>query len=484
MTSYPRLALYIAGEWRRDGLDKQAVLNPATEAVLDELPLARPADLDDALAAAASALPAWRAMPAIERCRIILKAVELVRERAESIAQVISLEEGKPIGEARAEIARASDLMEFMAHEGTRAYGRVIPARQRGWRQTVLKEPLGVVAAFAAWNFPAITPARKIAGPLAAGCTCILKAAEEVPGTAVELVRAFHDAGVPPGVVNLVFGNPPEVSSHLIPSPIVRKVTFTGSTAVGRLIGEMAGRGIKPVTLELGGHAPTMVFSDVDVGETARLAVAAKFRNAGQICVSPTRFLIQETVYDEFVDHFVERAKAIRIGPGTDPSSGMGPLANSRRLDAMHAHISDALGRGATLRTGGKRIGNGGFFWEPTVLTDVPADAKVMNEEPFGPLAVIAPFSSEEDAIARANALPYGLASYLFTSDADRQTEISSRLAAGLVGINSFNVGEPETPWGGVKDSGYGREGGIEGLESYFAAKYVSQAPSPRAARA
>lgn len=484
MTSYPRLALYIAGEWRRDGRDKVPVLDPATETVLDELPLARPGDLDDALAAAAGALPGWRATPPIERCRIMLKAVALIRERAESIAQAIVSEEGKPIGEARSEVARAGDLIEFMAHEGTRAYGRVIPARQRGWRQTVLKEPLGVVAAFAAWNFPAITPARKIAGPLAAGCTCILKAAEEVPGTAVELVRAFHDAGVPRGVINLVFGNPPEVSTHLIASPIVRKVTFTGSTAVGRLIGEMAGRGIKPVTLELGGHAPTIVFDDVDVGETARLAAAAKFRNAGQVCVSPTRFLVQEAVYEEFVDHFVERAKAIRVGPGIAPQSDMGPLANSRRLDAMHTHISDALARGAKLRTGGKRITNVGFFWQPTVLTDVPSDAMAMNEEPFGPLAVIAPFSSEEDAVARANALPYGLASYLFTSGADRQSEISSKLATGLVGINSFVVGEPETPWGGVKDSGYGREGGIEGLDSYFAAKYVSQAPSPRAAGA
>ena len=478
--SYPQLGLYIGGRWIRDGRGTLPVLDPSTETIIGRLPLARPGDLDEALAAAQKAFLSWRATPAIDRCRIMTKAVALLRERAEDIARTISLEEGKPLVEARAEMARAADLIEFMAHEGTRAYGRVIPARQPGFRQTVLKEPVGVVAAFAAWNFPAITPARKIGGPLAAGCTCILKASEEVPGTAVELVRAFHDAGVPAGVVNLVFGNPADISTHLIGSPIVRKVTFTGSVRVGRLIGELAGRAIKPVTLELGGHAPTIICEDVDIAATARLAVAAKFRNAGQICVSPTRFLVQQDVYQEFVERFTEKARNIRLGPGIDPQSTMGPLANARRIEAMQTLVDDALVSAATLETGGRRAGGPGLFWEPTVLTDVPHEAMAMNEEPFGPLAVISPFIRDGDAVLEANGLSYGLASYLFTQDADRQSALSAGLASGLVGINSFTVGEPETPWGGVKDSGYGREGGIEGMESYYSVKYISQAPAPR----
>ena len=475
------LSLYIAGEWLTGaGRRSEPLLDPASGEAIGELPHASPADLDKALEAAETAWPKWRATSALERARILKKAADLIRERQEAIARLLTMEEGKTLGEARLEIAVTADFFEWFAEEGKRAYGRVVPPRTPGWRQTMLKEPVGVCALFSPWNFPGVTPARKVAAALAAGCTCILKPSEETPATGLALARALHDAGLPPGVLNIVFGVPAEVSTHLINSPVVRKISFTGSVPVGRQLAAMAAQaGAKRTTMELGGHAPVLVFDDVDAVHAGTMAVAGKYRNAGQICVSPTRFYVHERVHDRFVETFIQQSQALKVGPGLDPDSKMGPLANPRRVEAMEAFVADAQAKGAKVRTGGNRIGNRGFFFEPTVLTDVPADARVMHDEPFGPLAAITTFADESEAIARANALPFGLAAYTFTRDHDRATRVADRLETGLVGLNTFVVSLPETPFGGVKESGYGSEGGAEGLDAYHVTKFVMHANLP-----
>jgi len=456
----------------------EPVIDPSTEAVIGHLPHASPQDLDNALEAAERAMSSWAATPAFERGRILKRGADLIRERLERIARVLTLEQGKPVRESRIEIALTADIFEWMAEEGRRAYGRVIPARHPDFEWSVFQEPIGVVAAFAPWNFPGTTPSRKMAGPLAAGCACILKASEETPGTAIELARALHDAGLPPGVLNLVFGVPSEVSEHLISSPIVRKVTFTGSTAVGKHLAGLAAKGLKSTTMELGGHAPVLVYDDVDPMAIARLVVASKFRNAGQVCVSPSRIFIHEKVYDDFIGAFTALSRDLRVGSGLDESNDMGPLANTRRLTAMSEYVSDAVGKGATLLAGGRRREGPGFYWEPTVLADIPASARVLHEEPFGPIASLIKFQDEEDVLKQANSLRYGLASYVFTSDLDRARRASRALKAGLVGINTCTISGPETPWGGIGDSGYGKEGGIEGLQGYMSVKFVSQSSS------
>ncbi|VCU70873.1 Alpha-ketoglutaric semialdehyde dehydrogenase [Pigmentiphaga humi] len=475
--SYTKLELYIDGQWiSGGGRACEPVLDPATEEVLGMLPLAGTADLDHALAAAERALPAWSALPAYQRGRILKKAADLIRERLESIAAVLTREQGKSIRESRIEVALTADIFEWMAEEGRRAYGRIIPSRDPDLHWSVFKEPVGVVAAFSPWNFPGTTPSRKMAGPLAAGCCCILKASEETPGTAIELTRALHDAGLPAGVFNLVFGVPAEVSQYLIASPIVRKVTFTGSTAVGKHLAALSAQGLKSLTMELGGHAPVIVFDDVDVERVVRLAVGSKFRNAGQVCVSPSRIFVHERIMSRFAERFASLAADLRVGSGLDEGNAMGPLANPRRLQAMETYLDDAAACGARVLAGGSRRAGKGYFWEPTVLADIPPDARLLHEEPFGPVASLIPFGGESEVLARSNSLAYGLASYVFTSDLDRATRVSHALHAGLVGINTFTLSGPETPWGGVGDSGYGREGGIEGLEGYMHVKTVSQA--------
>nr|WP_246013318.1 NAD-dependent succinate-semialdehyde dehydrogenase [Pigmentiphaga humi] len=469
--------MYIDGEWiGREGRDTQPVVDPATGGVLAHLPLARAEDLDRALAAAERAFESWAATPAFERGRILRRAAGLIRERAEDIARTMTREQGKPLKESRIEAVFAADLIDWMAEECRRAYGRVIPARQPGWRWTAQLEPVGVVAAFSPWNFPGTSPARKMAGPLAAGCACILKAAEETPGTAIALTRALHDAGLPPGVFNLVFGVPDQVSRHLIQSPIVKKVTFTGSTSVGKLLAAQAAAHGKPSTMELGGHAPVLVFDDADVQQAANLTAAAKFRNAGQVCVSPSRIFVQRPVYRKFLACMIDLADSQRVGNGLDEGTTMGPLANPRRLAAMHELLDDARARGASVHCGGPGEGPG-LFWRPTVVSDLPEHARLLSEEPFGPIASIIPFDTEDEAVRRANMLNYGLAAYLLTADGDRIVRVSNRLRAGLVGVNTFALNGPETPWGGVGDSGYGREGGVEGLQGYLTTKFISQAP-------
>ena len=474
--SLPSLSLYIAGEWRgAQGRTLEPVLDPATARVVGELPHATTADIDAALEAASAAFPKWRDTPAARRAAILQRAAALMRERQDHAARLMTLEQGKPLAEARLELAAAADILEWTANEGLRAYGRVIPARQPGTRQLALKEPVGVVAALSPWNFPAATPMRKIAASLAAGCTCIIKPSEETPATALGIARALHDAGLPPGVLNVLFGVPQEISRRLVCAEVVRKISFTGSTAVGKQLLALASQGVKRTTLELGGHAPFIVFDDVDVGAVAELAAGSKFRNAGQICTAPTRFLVQDTVYREFAERFVVAARRIRVGPGNESETTMGPLANERRVRAMERLVTDAVEGGAEVLLGGHRLLEQGFFWAPTVLADIPSQALCLREEPFGPLAAIIPFATEEAAIVAANALPYGLASYAFTHDANRVIRLMDGIEAGMVGINTLAITLPETPFGGVKESGYGTEGGTEGVESYLNTKFVSQ---------
>ena len=470
--NYPEIELYVGGQWRRRS--GSPVLNPADESVLGTVPHASMADLDDALDAAMKGFALWRNTAPNTRAQIILRAAALIRDRVDDMARAMTLEQGKPLGQARLEILRGCDIIEWDATEGMRLYGRVIPGGP-GLQHTVHRQPIGPVAAFSPWNFPMSSPARKVAGALSSGCSIILKASEETPAGALQLVRAFHDAGLPPGVLNLVFGDPAEISGYLVPSPAIRLVTFTGSVPVGKHLAAMAGQNMKPAIMELGGHGPVIVCDDADPVATAALSVTAKSRNAGQVCVAPTRFFVQESGFETFAQAFADGASRLKVGNGLDPSTELGPLANPRRIDAMERLVSDATARGARVLAGGQRIGNRGYFYPLTVLADVPDSALAMNEEPFGPLALINPVRDLDEAIAKANALPFGLAAYAFTSSANNVQRLSNDMETGNLSINHFVASTAETPFGGVKDSGYGREGGTEGLTCYTVTKNVSQ---------
>ena len=474
---YPELSLLVAGQWRRqENRDVLPVIDPATKKVVGELPVATAADLDEAVDAAATAFRTWRETPAFDRYRILRRAGELLRERAAEIGRITTIEQGKPLAEATQEVYGAADILDWFAEEGRRVYGRIVPSRQAGVRNLVLRQPVGPVAAFTPWNFPITIPVRKIGAALAAGCTMVIKPAEETPATALALARALVDAGLPAGVLNVVFGDPATVSAHLIRSPQIRKVTFTGSTAIGRRIAALAAEGVKRVTLELGGHAPVLVFDDADIHKAADLAVAAKFRNAGQVCIAPTRFFVQEGVFDEFTDRFAQAMGRLRPGHGLDPDTTLGPLAHERRPPAIAAMVEDAVDRGARVVTGGAPGDADGYFWEPTLLADVDPAARAMTEEPFGPLALAVPFRTLDEALQRANELPYGLASYAFTSSTSTALAVSESIEAGMLAVNHFTINAPETPFGGVKESGYGSEGGTEGIEDYLFSKLVSEA--------
>jgi succinate-semialdehyde dehydrogenase/glutarate-semialdehyde dehydrogenase len=475
MSQYESLSLFIDGKTTSgDSGATSDVVNPSTDVVLGKLPHAKRPELDKALAAADRGFRKWKAVNSFERAKILRKAADLMRARVDDIARVLTLEQGKPLQESKIEILAGADITDWFADEGRRAYGRIIPARADGVRNMLILEPVGPVAGFSPWNFPVTQAVRKIAAALAAGCSIIVKCPEETPGSPLGLIRCFHDAGVPDGVVNLVYGVPAEISEYLIPSPIIRKVSFTGSVPVGKHLAALAGQHMKRATMELGGHAPVLVFNDVDVDSVAKMMVATKIRNAGQVCVSPTRFFLQDKVYDKFVAQFIDGMKATKVGDGLDPATRMGPLANPRRVNAMASLIQDAQEKGAKVETGGKRIGNQGNFFEPTVLTDVPESARIMNEEPFGPVAVMLRFKETDEVLERANKLPFGLASYAFTKDAKTATKVADALDSGMVTINHFGLALPETPFGGVKDSGYGHEGGAEGLTVYMQAKFVS----------
>ncbi len=474
---YQNVLLHIGGKWRASMSGRTLdVINPATEEVIGTAAHAATADLDEALDAAAAGFAVWRKLSPYERSKLMRKAAELVRERADAIAELMTLEQGKPFAEARIEILGSADVIDWFAEEGRRAYGRVIPARTPGVYQLSLREPVGVVAGFTPWNFPMSQAVRKISAALAAGCAFILKGPEETPASCAELVRAYVDAGIPAGVVQLVFGVPAEISEYLIPHPVIRKISFTGSTVVGKHLAALAGAHMKRVTMELGGHAPALIFDDADLDAAATILAANKFRNAGQVCVAPTRFLVQDAVYEPFLQKFQAKCEAIKLGNGLEPDTTMGPLANPRRVAAIEALVADAVGKGAKIRTGGARAGNKGYFFQPTMLTDIPADARVLHEEPFGPLALMLRFSSFDEAIAEANRLAYGLAAYAYTRSATTATALGAGIEAGMIGINHHGLALTETPFGGVKDSGYGSEGGAEGLEPYMVTKFVTQA--------
>ncbi len=474
---YPNTLLFIDGAWCAAASGRTLpVMNPATGKQIGTLAHAERPDLDRALEAAKKGFAVWRKVSAFDRSKIMRKAANLMRERADTIAPLMTMEQGKTLAEAKGEILAGADVIDWFAEEARRTYGRVIPARAEGIYQLVIKEPVGPVAAFTPWNFPINQAVRKLSAALAAGCSIIVKAPEETPASPAELVRAYADAGVPAGVVNLVYGVPAEISSYLIPHPVIRKISFTGSTVVGKQLAALAGRHMKRVTMELGGHAPVIIFDDADVDVAAKTMAFSKYRNAGQVCVSPTRFLVQEGIYNRFVDKFVEATKTLKVGNGLDAGTTMGALANPRRSRAMQVNVEDAQKHGGKVRTGGHRIGDEGNFFEPTVITELPNDAKAMNEEPFGPMAVINPFKSFDDAVKEANRLPFGLAAYAWTRSAKTANAIASSVETGMMTINHLGLALPEVPFGGVKDSGYGSEGGSEAIEAYLNPKFVSQA--------
>jgi len=477
MTDYPHIQLFIDGHWR-DGAAARSlpVVNPATGAVMGQVACAETADLEEVAAAALRGFAVWRQTSAFERYKIMRRAAQLLRDRVERVASLMTLEQGKPLAEARMEVLAGADTIDWFAEEGRRAYGRVIPARQPDVYQLVVKEPVGPVAAFTPWNFPINQVVRKLSAALAAGCSIVVKAPEETPASPAELIRAFIDAGVPAGSVNLVYGDPAHISSYLIAHPAIRKISFTGSTPVGKQLAAMAGLHMKRMTMELGGHAPVVIFDDADVALAAKTMAASKFRNAGQVCVSPTRFLVQEGVYKDFVAQFVMHAEKLQVGNGMETGVGMGPLANPRRMAAMENLIADAQQQHGQVKTGGQRLGSTGNFWSPTVIAELPTSARAMSEEPFGPMALINPFATFDDAVREANRLPFGLAAYAWTRSARTAQQIAASVETGMITINHLGLGMPETPFGGVKDSGYGSEGGTEALEAYLNPKFVSQA--------
>ena len=465
----------VGGEWLgAAGRGTQEVLNPATGAVLAALPLVTAADLDRALETAGRGFASWRRAAPEVRARVLTRTAALIRERADRLAGLATLEQGKVRAEAKGEVMATAALLDFHAGEAVRIYGRVLP-RPAGTRSLVLQQPVGPVAAFCAWNFPVMNVVRKLAPAIAAGCSVILKPSEETPGCATEVLRCFLEAGLPADVAQLVFGVPDQVSRHLLASPVTRKLSFTGSVPVGKHLLRLAADTVMKTTMELGGHGPVLVFDDCDLEKTLDTLVGHKFRNAGQVCIAPTRFHVQDGIYERFVAGFAERTRRIRVGDGLAADTQMGPLANPRRPEAIAAFIEDAVATGARLLAGGTPVdgGGAGFFFAPTVLADVPLDARVMNDEPFGPLALIRPFVTVEDAIAEANRLPYGLAAYCFTENGRRQNLLGDELEAGMVAINGVRLSWPDAPFGGMKDSGYGSEDGPEGIAAHMVTKAV-----------
>jgi len=474
--SYPDTRLFIDGQWQDAAEGKTLpVYNPATGQVIGQVAHASRADLDAALAAAQKGFDTWRQLTAQERGKIMRKAAALLRERAAEIAPLLTQEQGKPLAEAKGEILAGADIIDWFAEEGSRTYGRIVPSRANlAIRQMVLKDPVGPVAAFTPWNFPINQIVRKVGAALAAGCSMLVKGPEETPASPAALIRAFADAGLPEGVLGLVYGNPAEISGYLIPHPVIRKITFTGSTPVGKQLAAMAGQHMKRVTMELGGHAPVIVCEDADIEQAVKAAGAAKFRNAGQVCISPTRFLVHERVHDDFVQALGQLATRLKVGDGLAEGTQMGPLANPRRLTAMAEFLEDATSKGARVVTGGQRQGDVGNFWAPTVLADVPLDARVFNDEPFGPVAAIRKFQQLDEAIAEANRLSYGLAGYAFTRSLRNADQLTRHVQVGMLWVNMPAMPNAEMPFGGIKDSGYGSEGGPEALDAYLNTRSVA----------
>ena len=474
-SSYPDIRLLIANEWvEATGGKTIPVLNPATGKAIGNVAHASIADLDRALEAAQRGFDAWRKVPAFERGAIMRRAANLLRERADDIARLLTQEQGKPLAQARAEALAGADIIDWFAAEGMRVYGRIVPSRNPAAQQLVLKEPVGPVAAFTPWNFPINQVVRKLAAALTTGCSFLCKAPEETPASPAALFQCFVDAGVPSGTVGLVFGDPHEISSYLIPHPVIRKVTFTGSTPVGKQLAALAGAHMKRVTMELGGHAPVIMAEDADVALAVAASGGAKFRNAGQVCIAPTRFLVHNSIKSEFTRAMVAHAESLKIGDGLADGTTLGPLANPRRVAAMSQIVEDARAKGANVATGGQRVGTDGYFFAPTILSDVPLNASVFNDEPFGPIAAIRGFDTLDEAIAESNRLPFGLAGYAFTRSIKNAHQLMHNVEVGMLWLNQPATPSAEMPFGGVKDSGYGSEGGPEALESYLNTKSVS----------
>jgi succinate-semialdehyde dehydrogenase / glutarate-semialdehyde dehydrogenase len=475
---YREWGLFISGAWRSaaDGGVRE-VIDPATEEILGWIPVATAADLDAALASAQEGFEQWRRTSPWERAAVLRKAADLIRSREVAIGRLMSQETGKPLAQACGETRDAADQFEWYAGESQRIYGQAIESRLPEVRMHVRYEPVGVVAAFSAWNFPALLPSRKIAAALAAGCSIIVKPASEAAGSCMAVVQALVQAGCPAGVVNVVTGDSRFISEHLVRSPIVRKISLTGSTAVGRQMLHLAADGIKRVSMELGGHAPVLVFEDADVEYAAEQCARFKYRNAGQVCASPSRFYVHESIYPRFREKFAEVTKTLKVGPGLDPETQVGPLANRRGLENTQRLVADALERGAHLLAGGGRPpeirGTKGYYFAPTALADVADDALIMHHEPFGPVAPIAPFATFDEAVAKANSTEYGLASYLFSRSLKTATLASEAIRAGMVGVNELGIASAEMPFGGVGASGMGREGGSLGIRDYLEAKFV-----------
>lgn len=472
---YEQLALYIDGEFvAGEGRRTQDVINPATLEVLGQLPHATQADLDRALAAAQRAFESWKKSSPMDRSAILRKVATLSRERAQEIGRNMTLDQGKPLAEAVGEVSACAEHADWHAEECRRIYGRVIPPRNPDVRQIVVREPIGVCAAFTPWNFPYNQAIRKIAAAIGAGCTVVLKGPEDSPSAVMAIARMFHDAGLPKGCLNIVWGEPATISDYLIRSPIVRKVSFTGSVPVGKQLAALAGAHMKRVTMELGGHSPVLVFDDADIDRAAEMLARFKVRNAGQVCVSPTRFYVQDGAYEQFLARFSDVLKNIKVGDGLEAGTEMGPLAHERRVPAMSAFIDDAQKHGAKVVVGGGPLDRKGFFFAPTVVTDLPDNAMLMTEEPFGPVAPVVRFSDTDEVLRRANSLPFGLSSYVFTNSLKTATKVSNGLEAGMVNINHFGSALAETPFGGIKDSGIGSEGGTETFEGYLVTKFIT----------
>jgi succinate-semialdehyde dehydrogenase/glutarate-semialdehyde dehydrogenase len=474
---YTALGMLIDGRWTQGSSGKtQAVINPATGETLADLPHASASDLDRALAATEKGFKAWSEKTPAARQVIMNRAAELMEERKTHIAQVLTMEMGKPLAEAKTEISFVIGVTRWCGEEGKRAYGRLIPASVPNTRYAAVREPVGPACAFTAWNFPGSNVIRKVAHSLGAGCSVIIKPSEETPGTAIEIAKCFVEAGVPDGTVQLVFGVPDDISRHLIASPITKKLSFTGSVPVGKHLAKLAADSMMRVTMELGGHAPVLVSADADLTKAADMIHAFKYRNAGQVCISPTRFLVDRKVYSDFVDAMTERSKTVNVGNGLEKGVTMGPLIAERQVERMESLVQDARSKGATVTTGGERIGNQGSFYAPTVLADATDEMEMMNEEPFGPVVPISPVDSLDEMIHRANRLDVGLAGYAFTTNGHTAERLSKEVQVGMLGINSTAISLPETPFGGIDESGYGHEGGIEGLDAYQRTRLIVEA--------
>lgn len=473
--SYERLGMLIGGKWIYETPRYGDVIDPSTGLTFSRLPFAESADIERAVESAHSAFLSWKRSSPLDRSLVLRQFATLARRDAATIGQSITLDQGKPIGDATAEVCFAADHADWAAEEARRIYGRVIPPRDPRVHQFVVREPVGVCAAFTPWNFPFSQALRKVVAAIASGCTIVLKGPEDSPSAVVALARLMEEAGLPVGCLNIVWGEPAAISDALLRHPLVKKISFTGSVTVGKQLASLAGQHMKRATMELGGHAPVIIYDDADIESAAAALAAQKVRNAGQVCISPTRFYVQDKVHDRFLAHFVSSIAQTRVGSGFEEGVQMGPLCHERRLAAIESLVADAREHGATIAVGGEKIGNRGFFFAPTVVTGAIEGTRLMKEEPFGPIAVVSRFSDFEDAMSRANSLPFGLASYVFTRSQELAQHSSHALAAGMVSVNHFGLSLPETPFGGINDSGYGSEGGAETLDGYLNTKFVSQ---------